>query len=163
MSTLELSVKLRELEEKAASGELTPEFIEDTVEGMEGSISDKLDSLAFLMDKFDSNAALMKKQADQANKRVSHWKSQKDQVRNYAKMIVEASGRQTIKSALHTFSIAKGRQTIRVPDPKRLPDEYYDIVPQYLPRMDEIKAAIKDGEEIEGVEISNAADALRIS
>lgn len=161
--TLEVANDLKKLEELASSGEMTPEDIADTVEGIEGTISDKLEAIWYVMQQMQANGALMKERAKEATKRATFWANQETQLKNYAKMIVETSGRNSIKTPLKTFSLSSVGGKITVPDPKLLPEDYLDVVPSYVARMDDIKKAIDDGKTIEGVVVSAAGKTLRIS
>lgn len=161
--TLEVAHDLKKLEELAESGEMTPDQIADTVEGIEGTISDKLEAIWYVMQSMAANAALMKERADEASKRAKYWDNQQDALKQYAKMIVETSGRNSIKTPLKTFSLSKIGGKISVPDAKALPEEFYDVVPSYVAKMDEIKKAIDEGQTIEGVSVSPEGKTLRIS
>ncbi|TIM24850.1 MAG: siphovirus Gp157 family protein [Mesorhizobium sp.] len=161
--TLEVAHDLKKLEELAESGEMTPDQIADTVEGIEGTISDKLEAIWYVMQSMSANAALMKQRADEATKRAKFWGNQEAALKSYAKMIVETSGRNSIKTPLKTFALSKVGGKISVTDDKALPEEFYDLVPARVPKMDEIKKAIDEGKTIEGVSVSPEGKTLRIS
>jgi len=173
-TALDLTAQMRKLESLVESGELTQDDIADTLEGIEGMVTDKLDFLVELMALFASNEERLKAQEAKIAKRRKMWTNQQSAIKDRMKTIVESSGKNMLKSAMNTFTLASGRTTFRVPDPKALPDNFYDVIPTYTARMDDIKAAMEalskgvkvegiEGDTIPGVEVVVGATSLRIS
>lgn len=173
-TAFDLTAQMRKLESLVESGELTQDDIADTLEGIEGMVTDKLDFLVELMALFASNEERLKAQEAKIAKRRKMWTNQQSAIKDRMKTIVESSGKNMLKSAMNTFTLASGRTTFRVPDPKALPDNFYDVIPTYTARMDDIKAAMEalskgvkvegiEGDTIPGVEVVVGATSLRIS
>lgn len=173
-TALDLTAQMRKLESLVESGELTQDDIADTLEGIEGMVTDKLDFLVELMALFASNEQRLKDQEAKIAKRRKMWTNQQSVIKDKMKTIVESSGKNMLRSAMNTYTLASGRTTYRVPDPKALPDNFYDVIPTYTARMDDIKAAMEalangvkvegiDGDTIPGVETVIGATSLRIS
>lgn len=174
VTALDLTSDLRNLEELAASGQLSAEDIADTVEGIVGTLTDKMDNLMELVSVFEGYEAVLKEREVQAQKRRKMWENQTKAVKQHIKLILESSGKTSLRSPFYTYTLAKGRQLISVPDASKLPDEFYDIQTSYAAKMDAIKEALKklengeavegiEGTEIPGVVITTSADSLRIS
>lgn len=174
VTALDLTADLRKLEELAASGQMSAEDIADTVEGITGTLTDKMDSLMELVAVFEGYQAVLKERKEQAQKREKMWANQVNAIKQHIKLIVESSGKSSLRSPFFTYTIASGRQLVSVPDASLLPDSLYDLQTVYQPRMDEIKEILKkleNGEEVEGIKgdtipgvvISTSATSLRIS
>lgn len=158
VTALDLTADLRKLEELAASGQMSAEDIADTVEGITGTLTDKLDNLMELVSVFEGYQAVLKERKEQAQKREKMWSNQIAAVKQHIKLIVESSGKSSLRSPFFTYTIASGRQLVSVPDASLLPDNLYDLQTNYMPRMDEIKEILKklkSGEAVEGFEDGN--------
>lgn len=54
--TIDLAIEMKKLQALAEDGELTPEMIKDTLEGLEGMIGDKLDATIAVVRGFEGQA-----------------------------------------------------------------------------------------------------------
>lgn len=163
VNALATAVNISKLEQMAQSGDLSYEDIRDTLEGEELIVTEKLDNIMSLYEQFENNEEALKKKIGELQARATMWKNQREQLRRYAFEIIQASGRKQIKTIEHTFTIKKTPDKIVVDvEPQFLPDEYFDLQSVYKAKTDAIRAAIKDGKEIEGVHVEPGSETLQI-
>lgn len=161
-SALDLAKDMRALADMAAKGELTQEDIEDTVEGIQGSIGDKLDRIYDLMAVFADNKAAMTKRKKEAADREGYWQRQIDQLSQYAVVILETVPKNNVVTPSHTYYIQRGAPSYRVTDLAKLPDDYTEVTPVINPLMDKIRDALKSGEKVPGADVSPGKVGFRV-
>jgi len=125
--TIDLALELSKLESLAAEGgELTPEMIADTLEGIEGMLEDKFDATMSVIRDFDDKAESCKKEAARLSERKKHWDRQTYALKKYLLECLQTSGRTTFKTTLNTFTARVGSASLVIDSEDLLPDEYVE-------------------------------------
>ncbi|MFN2095129.1 siphovirus Gp157 family protein [Pantoea agglomerans] len=145
--TIDLALELSKLEELASGdGELTPEMIADTLEGIEGMLEDKFDATMSVIRRFESNAGTCKKEADRLSERKKHWDRQALTLKKYLLECLITSNRTTFKTALNTFTARKGSESLVIDNIDLIPDEFVESFTEVVTKAksDELKKALRD-------------------
>ncbi|MDF7681539.1 siphovirus Gp157 family protein [Enterobacteriaceae bacterium ESL0689] len=145
--TIDLALEISKLESLAADGgDLTPELIADTLEGIEGMLEDKFDATMKVIRDFDAKAEACKKEAARVAERKKHWERQTFALKNYLLQCLLASNRTTFKTTLNTFTARKGSVSLRIDNVDLLPDEFVESHTEIItiPKNDELKKALQE-------------------
>ncbi|WP_342656816.1 hypothetical protein GKC68_10505 [Pantoea sp. RSPAM1] len=143
--TIDLAFELSKLESLALEGgELTPEMIADTLEGIEGILEDKFDATMNVIRDFDAKAEACKKEAARVAERKKHWERQTYALKSYLLQCLQASNRTNFKTTLNTFTARKGSVSLRIDDVDLLPDEFVESHTEVVTTIknDELKKAL---------------------
>lgn len=145
--TIDLALELSKLEALASEdGDLTPEMIADTLEGIEGMLEDKFDATMNVIRSFDSKAETCKKEAARLAERKKHWDRQSLTLKKYLLECLITSNRTTFKTALNTFTARKGSESLVIDNIDLLPDEFVESFTEVVTKAksDELKKALRD-------------------
>ncbi|EOW6510827.1 siphovirus Gp157 family protein [Cronobacter malonaticus] len=143
--TIDLALEIKKLESLAADGgDLTPEMVADTLEGIEGMMEDKFDATMNVIRDFNAKAEACKKEAARISERKKHWERQSYALKTYLLQCLQASNRTTFKTTLNTFSVRKGSVSLKIDNIDLLPDEFVESHTEVIntPKNDELKAAL---------------------
>lgn len=143
--TIDLAAELSKLESLAADGgDLTPEMIADTLEGIEGMLEDKFDATMRVIRDFNEKAEACKKEAARVSERKKHWDRQAYVLKSYLLQCLQATGRTTFKTTLNTFTARKGGVSLKIDDVDLLPDEFVESHTEVVTttKNDELKKAL---------------------
>jgi outer membrane murein-binding lipoprotein Lpp len=145
--TIDLALEISKLEALAAEGgELTPEMIADTLEGIEGMLEDKFDATMSVIRAFDANSEACKKEAARVTERKKHWDRQAYVLKSYLLQCLQASNRTTFKTTLNTFTARKGGVSLKIDNIDLLPDEFVESHTEVVTttKNDELKKALQE-------------------
>lgn len=137
------------LELVETSDDLTPEMIADTLEAIEGSLGDKLDSAMAVVRHIEGQAEICDKEAKRLSTRKKSYQTNAGQLRTYMLECLLTAELNGLKTTQNTFTARKGLEKLVVDNAESLPDDYVDVASQiiYTPKADEIKNAIKKAME----------------
>ncbi|BEM47741.1 hypothetical protein SME17J_12350 [Serratia marcescens] len=162
--TIDLAIAMKKLQALAEDGELTPEMIKDTLEGLEGMIGDKLDATMTVVRGFEGQASVCDAESKRLAARKKSWDNQAGLLRKYILECLLTSGSDTIKTDLNTFTARKGSPSLVIDDEELLPDDYVESFTEVVNRVkkDELKKAILAGTEIKGAHIETSPRSLQV-
>jgi len=163
MTTLyEITDKHKELALLAEENEDMAQAVSDTMDAIEGEFEEKALSLIAVVNNIGGDIPAI----DEAIKRLTDRKkviiNKQKSMKNYLKTNMEASGINQIKCPLFTITLAKGRDTVEIIDADKIPADYLNIKTSMTPMKNEILAALKDGQEIEGAKLTKSEKTIRI-
>lgn len=125
MSALyELVAQHRSLEALAASEDLPVEMIADTLEGLEGEVTQKATSVAKFVMNCEATAEAIEKAAAQMMIRAKRLNARAEHVRNYLYTNMKAAGILKIEALEFTVSVKKNPPAVNVLDETMVPAEY---------------------------------------
>lgn len=145
--TIDLALEISKLESLAADGgDLTPEMIADTLEGIEGMLEDKFDATMNVIREFSEKAEACKKESVRVTERKKHWERQADVLKNYLLQCLQVSGRTTFKTTLNTFTARKGGVSLKIDNVDLLPDEFVESHTEVVTttKNDKLKKALQE-------------------
>lgn len=144
--TIDLANEISKVLALGESGDIDPQTLADTLEGIEGMIEDKFDATMSVIKDFDSKQEACKKEAARLAERAKHWQRQAGSLRQYLLECLQVSGRKQFKSTLHTYSVKKGSVSLKIVDEDSIPDEYVDSRTEVIHELqkDKIKQILTD-------------------
>ncbi|MFU2318972.1 siphovirus Gp157 family protein [Rahnella sp. PCH160] len=163
--TIDLAIEMKKLQALAEDGELTPEMIADTLEGLEGMLGDKLDATMAVVRDFLGNVEKCDSEAKRLAERKKMWTNQAGLLKKYIFDCMVTAGGKSVKTATNTFSVRKGSQQLIIDDEEQLPDEYVESYTEIVNKVksDELKKALIAGtEEIKGAHLETGPSSLAV-
>lgn len=148
--TIDLATEIKKLEALAVEGgDLTPEMIADTLEGLEGMAEDKFDATMNVIRDFEAKADRCKKEAARVSDRKKHWDRQVEALRKYLLQCLQAMERTSFKTTLNTFSLRNGASKLVIDNIDLLPDSFVESHTEVVntPKDEEIKKVLKAAAE----------------
>lgn len=165
MATLyELSDAYQVLLEMAEDPETDPEFLADTLEGLEGEIEDKCDGCAVVMKELEGRAEMISKEI----KRLEAWKkaceNNRDRIKARIQNVMEMSGKEKFETGRFKFRIQNNPPSVVV-DAESWMDVPDDFLKFRDPEYDrtKMKKAIQAGADLSGIAHIVQTRGLRIS
>lgn len=149
MQLYKLTDEMLELQDSG----MAPEDIADTIEGMELEFNDKIEQTLSLIKNMEAEATAFKAEA----KRLSDISSSKlksiDKIKEYIKGEMVRLDKSKVSTGVHSLTVKKPLKKLNIVNDKKIPPEWFDVKVTQSPKKREMLAALKDGKEIEGVEI----------
>ncbi|EOD8967594.1 siphovirus Gp157 family protein [Raoultella planticola] len=129
-----------------SSDDLTPEMIADTLEGMEGELADKLDSIMVIARNNLGNASTCDDEIKRLAERKKSFENKDKALRKYILSCLMAAGLDKLKTAKNTFSARKGSVNVVITNTDLLPDELVNTQVVIAPDKKAIKEAIESAQ-----------------
>ena len=158
----EITAKHRDLALLAEENEDMAQAVADTMELVEGEFEDKAISLINVMKNIGAGIPSIDAEIARLTARKKTIENNQKHMTNYLQTNMEASGINKIECPLFTITLAKGRDIVSVDDESAIPAEYMNYKTSASPMKKEILAALKEGEEIEGVSMIKSKTSIRI-
>ena len=163
MTTLyEITAKHKELALLGEENEDMAQAVADTMEMVEGEFEDKAISLINVMKNIGAGIPSIDAEIARLTARKKTIENDQKHMTNYLQTNMEASNINKIECPLFTITLAKGRDIVSVDDEAAIPAEYMNYKTSASPMKKEILAALKEGEEIEGVSMIKSANSIKI-
>ena len=138
MATLyELTGQFRELLELVEQGEVDPEMLADTLEGLEGEIEIKADGYAKVIKELEGKTAMLKGEIERLSNRKSAIENNIKTMKESLEIAMRTTGKVKFKTDLFSFNIQKNPARLVITGD--VPKDY--LIPQE-PKVD--SKAIKD-------------------
>jgi hypothetical protein len=129
-----------------SSDDLTPEMIADTLEGMEGELADKLDSIMVIARNNLGNASTCDDEIKRLAERKKSFENKDKALRKYILSCLMAAGLDKLKTAKNTFTARKGSVSVVIDNTDLLPDELVTTQVVIAPDKKAIKEAIESAQ-----------------
>lgn len=154
MNLFDLSVAQRKvLDGIAVVDAETGEYYDyGNISELEGRIEDKIDAIACYIKEIDADADAMKAEEQRIAKRRKAAEGRSERLRQYLMMWMHDSGKRKAETARSCVSLRR-TEAVKVYDDLDIPDEYIKQRIENVPDKKALKAAIKAGASIPGVEI----------
>lgn len=142
--------------------DLDPEFLADTIEGMEGEFDAKVEQLLALIKNQKYYADALKEEASKLAERAKHAENKIDSIKQYIVSCMETSGRKSLTAGLQSLTVRAGSVSVEVENPDIIPAQY--VTYETTAKVDKmaIKAQLKAGAVIEGVSLKTGKPSLII-
>jgi hypothetical protein len=121
----------------------------------------KVDAIAGYIDFCASNAALAKKGAERFSKQAEAWRNREQRTRDTAQMVMEKFNLPKIPGRMATFSLSPTQPSVIITNEAEIPAHFKEYAVSI--KKDEIKKAIKAGEDVPGADLSMGGVTLRIT
>ena len=139
--------------------ELEDEELQETLDVIQDAIEDKAVSIAKVIKNIDSDIDTLDKEIERLQARKTSMKKKRTNLKAFLKNAMECIGKKKLSTPIFSFNIQKNAPSLIINDESKIPSEYFVISKDV--DKNSIKAMIKDGIEIEGVELRQS-ESLRI-
>lgn len=168
MNTLyELTGQYIELLSAIESGDIPEEAISDTLEGMTGEITEKIDNCACIVKQLDSEAAAIKAEKAALAERQSVKEHQRDRLKDYIRQAMQLAGKKKVETARNCVSVGKAQPKAVITDLDALRGREdvwkpYDYGKESNVDKISLKTLLQAGESIPGASLQDGAPRLTI-
>lgn len=148
----ELANQYQGLQLLADSGDLPPEVIRDTLEGLTGDLQEKAVNVAKFTLDLEAGAEAIEAAAKAMTERARRVRKRADSIRAYLLFNMQATQITRIECPEFTLAIRKNPEAVMLADDVQLPPEFLTQPEPPAPRADKklLKEALKAGREIRG-------------
>lgn len=138
------------------------ELIADTMEGIEGEITEKVDGYAAVIRNLESRAEMYKKEAKRLGDIARHIENGIERMKARIKETMEAMDVTVLEGTYTTAKIQKngGQPALKYVEGAQVPEKYTKITIE--PDGKAIRQAIKDGEKIDFAYLETPGTHLRL-
>lgn len=144
------------------SDDLTPEMISDTLEGIEGSMAEKLDATYAHVRNLEGMAKTCAEEASRLNERKKSFDNRAKAVKKYVLSCLLAADLDKLKTAHNTFTARKGAASVVIDNEELLPDELVTVQTLVAPDKKAIKEALENGVDVPGAHIEIGERSLQV-
>ena len=144
-----------EFERLAESGDLDPQVILDTLESLDGELSDKAVSVAQFSRNLEATAAAVREAGKAMLDRAARLEKRAESIRNYLLFQMEFAQVSKIECPWFVIAVRKNPPMVVIDDEAAIPEAYKVQPEPPAPRPDkkQIAAAIKAGEDVPGARL----------
>lgn len=136
------------------SGELTPDLIADTLEGVEGMFEEKANAIVTIANDYQLNIDMVDTEISRLTEMKKAMQGQQASLKEYLRINMERTGISKIECPLFKITLRKGVAVAQVNDESALPDDYVNVKTVVTPDKRKILADLKAGKEIAGAEMT---------
>ena len=150
--------------EMAEDPETDPDFITDTLEGLEGEIEDKCEGCALVIKELEGRADMLSKEI----KRLEAWKKacegNRDRIKARIQTFMETSGKEKFETRRFKFRIQNNPQKVvlDVDSWKEVPEDYLRYRDPEIDKA-KMKDDMKAGKDLSGIAHMEQTRGVRIS
>jgi predicted nuclease with TOPRIM domain len=147
----ELAENYRQLQELME--ELDNETLQDTLESIEDAIEEKIKNIVYLIKNIEADINMFKEEEKRLSTRRKTLENKLENLKNYLETQMRIANLNKIKAGTFNVSFRKTPPKVTVINEEKIPQEYW--IPQQ-PKLDKdgLKKALKNGQTIEGVELT---------
>lgn len=159
MNLYELTGQYKEL---TTLEDMDPQAISDTLEALEGEISEKAQAIVAVRAGMESDITAIDTEIKRLQKRKEVIQNRDQSVRDYLKSNMQASGIRNIKCPYFSITLAKGRDMVEITDEGEIPDQYVSVETTVKPDKKTILTDLKNGIDVPGARLIKSDESLRI-
>ncbi|WP_340615177.1 siphovirus Gp157 family protein [Xenorhabdus thailandensis] len=161
-TAIALAADYDQLQKLIAAGEFSPEAIADTLEGLEGELGDKLDTIMIHVRNLEGQTRTLDDEARRLTERKKSFESQVKHLKKYVLDCLLKAELNSLRTTKNTFSARQGIARVIIDNEMLLPDELVDVQTITAPDKKAIKAAIERGETVPGAHLEIGERSLQV-
>lgn len=148
------------LEMMEDGGDMNPQVLRDTLEGIEGEFEEKADECAKIIRELDAEADKFKAEIERMTVKANIINGNSARLKQYLYDNMKAAGKTKFKTNLFSFGIRKngGLQPLEIIPDVEIPDEYCNKKPD----NSKIREALKNGAELPFAALKERGEHLSI-
>lgn len=155
----EMFLKLGEMVE---SGEVELEEIQDTLESLEVSASDKAENVAKMIDNLQAQAKMFKDEAKRINDKAKTLQNNADYLTNNLEIFLQSTGNEKMQAGLYNLGYDKLPDIVQINNEDSVPKAFkkYETVIKIDKRS--LIKVLKDGEKVRGAELETGRKKFKV-
>ena len=140
--------------------DIDEQAFKDTLESITDELETKADNIAKIIKELEGDVDTLKKEEERLAKKRKSIENKKSKLKDYLEESMILTGKSKLKTKLFGFTIQKNPPSLDIKAEENIPKNYYI---EQQPKLDkkELLKAIKEGLEVEGVELKQS-ESLRI-
>lgn len=142
--------------------DLEPEMIADTIEGLDGEFTDKVEQLLAICKNESSYAEALKDEAKRLSERAKSTENKVASIKAYIATSLETIGKKSIKAGIHQVTVRAPSKCVEIVDAGLIPAEFVEYETTIKPDKLAIKHQIEAGVDIPGAAIKLGKPSLII-
>lgn len=147
---------------KLMDSDMSPEDMADTLEGIKGTIEDKIEASLAVCKNKRAYADALKAEAAALIQRAKVEEAQIERLHQYISSCMKTADMKSITAGLHKVTIRKPTNIVDIMDVSKIPVEYVDFETVIKPHTLDIKKLLEAGKEIPGTKLSTGKTSLLI-
>ena len=165
MTLYDLTIQFQTILEMAEDGDVDPQLIKDTLEGVEGDIEAKLDSYGVVVNELLTDIAKIDTEIKRLVEKKKVINANVDRMKAAVAEAMRIMDKKKVAGERFTWQIQKngGKAPLVFEDwfdALALPEDFQDW--EVRPDKDAIRRALEQGVDIEGVHIGERGESLRL-
>ena len=162
-SIFELTKQQQELYSKVTDGTFTEEDIQDTLEGVQHEINEKIGNYCHVINLMQSQELEIKNEIERLNKLKTQKQNEIKRIKNTLKIALSNAEIQKFDTGLYKGHLRSGSKSVNIINVDDLPDNLVKTKVSYQPNKTEIKTALLAGETVKGAELVTGESSIVIS
>lgn len=132
--------------------DLDPDMIADTLEGIDGEFTEKVEQLLSIIKNQSALSTILKEEAKNLSDRAKSCDAKVDNIKQYIIKAMQTTERTKLNAGLHTLTVRKPSKSVNIIDIDALPTEFvkYETLVKADKRL--IDEKLKLGHKVEGAE-----------
>ena len=147
---------------KLMDSDFEPDAIADTLEGMEGELTDKIEQLLAICKNESSYAERLKEEAKTLNERAAFIQNKIENIQSYIASSLETIGKKKIRAGLHQVTLRAPSECVEITDASALPTESVEYETVIKADKLAIKHQLKAGKAVAGAQLKFGKPSLII-
>lgn len=160
MKLYEISQRYRNLEELLDNPDIPRGAVQDSLNEIGEEFETKAENIAKLIKNMDGDIEILKSEEKRLSSKRKAIENNQKRLKDYLDAEMKATGKTLIKGTIFKLAIQKNAPSVNVIDEKLIPESYWVEQEPVLDKKT-LLVALKNGEEIPGVEIKQT-ESLRI-
>lgn len=141
---------------------LEPEFIRDTLEGIQGEFEDKVENVLKLIKNEQAYADSLKAEAKSFSDRAKASENNIQWLKSYLVSSMSIAGMKSVRAGVMSVSLREPSKSVEVIDVNKIPVDYVDYETTVKPDKLAIKKLLEAGQEVPGCELKTGKPSLLI-
>lgn len=147
---------------KLSNEDMDPEMIADTLEGIEGEFTDKMEQVLAVVKNELAMAEMLKVESKSLAERAKACENRANNIKQYIISSMKTMDKSKLNAGIHTLTVRKAVASVQIDDADSLPVDFVDYVTTVKPNKNLIKEKLKLGETIEGASLVLGKPSLTI-
>lgn len=139
-----------------------PEFIADTLEGIEGEFEDKVEQLLAIIKNETAYTEMLKSESQNLAERAKVSGNKVANIKAYIATSMDIAGKKSIRAGLHSVTVRAPSKTVEIVDEDKVPIEFFEFVTSKKFDLSAIKLQLKAGKLVCGAEMKTGKPSILI-
>lgn len=133
--------------------DMDPELISDTLEGIEGEFTDKVEQILAVIKNEQSLAAALKAESKALSDRAKATENRIESMKRYIATSMLSADMKKLNAGIHAITIRKPSASLQIDNADLVPVDFKEYETVVKINKNAIKSELKLGKEIEGVSL----------
>lgn len=147
---------------KLLDADLDPELIADTIEGLDGELTDKVEQLLAICKNESSYANALREESAALTERARACENRIANIKTYIATSLETVGKKSLKAGIHQVTVRAPTRCVEITDAGLIPAEFVEYETNIKPDKLAIKHQLEAGVEIPGASLKSGKLSLLI-